>query len=254
MQDFKAFSEWFQEKDRHIIEHHLKKDRMMLKGTLRELNKERRGLRDLLNHLEKITEREEAASFDMGISEREMEADLFYHGDKLMHIVKQLMNIWSETAGKTGEAEEAFMAEHLPKIHATKQRVENRLRKLEEIIAKTRVMLDDLAEDLCFRLSRGHDLAAVGQALLDHFGREFKQDHGTGRKAIRHFLETHYQIDKTASRELFALLEDVETLDYHVDLPEDKMTAPSGYYSWQEEGEPQLYIPPKIAGVWEIRA
>ena len=84
-----------------------------------------------------------------------------------------------------------------------------RLGKLEGLIAKTRVLIDDIGEELCCKLSRGHSLAGVGEALLREFPKQLKEYRSRGRRAILEFMQKHYDINRVASKDLFSLLEKV---------------------------------------------
>ena len=92
---------------------------------------------------------------------------------------------------------------------------------MEEIIAKARILEDDLNEDICRNFSGGRTLANVSEIALHEFGHRLKERHDKGRRIIRNFLEQHCKISKAASRELFSLLEEIGTLFYRVDIPEE---------------------------------
>lgn len=256
MKSLKEIAEWFHYHDKHIIDRHLKKDRRSLKKTLFELEEERREFRGLLHRLEHIVEEEETEKdTEWKLTREALKADFFFHGEELVEIEKRFAEFRTKKPGQFSSEEREFLVNKLPEIAAGKRRLDNRLRKLDEIITKTKILLNDLNEDLCRELSRGQALSAVRQLLLDHFGHELKEDHGPGRRTIRRFLQEHYNIDRSASRTLFSLLEDVGTLRYRLDLPEEiKRTVP-GIYSWQEDNVPQPYIGlgAKLYGVWEIR-
>ena len=127
---------------------------------------------------------------------------------------------------------------------------------MEEIIAKARILADDLNEDLCRNFSGGRTLADVGEIVLHEFGHKLKESHDKGRQTIRNFLEHHCEISKAASRELFSLLEEIGTLCYQVDIVDDLKDVPLVYYPYEEElgvgADPGILY--QLDGWWEIRA
>jgi len=176
---------------------------------------------------------------------------------KLVEWEKRFGELWLKKTQEYLDIDHKFIAAELPALKAEKHAAELRLRKMEELIAKTRVLLDDLNEDICRDLSRGHSLAAVGEALLEKFGAKLGKPYNEGRQIIRGFLEQHYNISKAASRDLFSLLEDVGTLFYQVDISNDIKDIPLTYYSLDEDMLPTamdtgVYL--ELNGWWEIRA
>ncbi|VAX19555.1 hypothetical protein MNBD_IGNAVI01-819 [hydrothermal vent metagenome] len=107
--------------------------------------------------------------------------------------------------------------------------MEHRLRKLNEIIAKTKILVNDLTEDECRKLSKGHSLAEVGEVLKKEFGNKLEEGQTQGRHTLIKFLRSRYNIDKKKSRELFNLLEDTGVVYYKVDIPEDALSEPIIY-------------------------
>lgn len=254
MKIFSEIVQWFKQTDEKILENHLKKDRQALKNTLIELREEWWDLNDLLDSLEGIVERDEEEAVET--SQKKAGEETVYASEELKDVEKKLNKIWSKKSEERSKEEQNYLSKELARAKVVKQRIENRLLKLDGIIAKTTVLLDDLDEDLCKELSGGHSLASVGQALLDKFGTELKEDRHAGRKIIRRFLEDHYQIEKPASRHLFSLLEEVGTLRYRVEVPEELKTVPIDYYSWDEDALAEAYIGPstELFGKWEINA
>ncbi|MBW1799316.1 MAG: hypothetical protein JRJ85_01170 [Deltaproteobacteria bacterium] len=169
---------------------------------------------------------------------------------------KRLVKIWTKKTQDYLDIDREYVDRELPLLKAEKRSVQVNLRKIEELIAKGRVLIDDLNEDLCHDLYSGHSLVAVGQSLLDKFGTRLEEGHSEGRRTIREFLERQYRIRKPASRNLFSLLEEVGTLFYQVDLAADLKDIALEYYA--PEGELDPGVDPGaihlLSGWWEIRA
>ena len=174
---------------------------------------------------------------------------------RLIDWEKRFVTLWSKKTQDYMDIDREYVARELPLLNAEKHAAEIRLKKIQELIAKTRVLIDDLNEDLCRELSGGHSLAAVGEAIVGEFGRLLKEEYSEGRKKLREFLELHYRINKAESRDLFSLMEETGTLHYQVDLSDDNKGTPLVYYA---PGEFSYMADPGVIfhleGWWEIRA
>jgi len=174
---------------------------------------------------------------------------------KLLEWEGRFVEIWTQKTRDRLDVDREYISKELPLLKAEKHAVEIRLRKIEELIAKNRVLIDDLEEELCRGLSGGHSLAAVGEALRDEFGNRLKKEYSEGRKKVREFLESHYKIGKAESMDLLSLLEEVEPLHYQVDFQDRPKDAPLVYHA---PGELSPVTKSKVInhldGLWEIRA
>jgi len=254
MRIFKEFAEWFSKHDQKIIDYHLQKDRENLKRTLRELQEElqeMKALREKIDYLIKESERivgkgeaslkkEEIKDYTTWLSEAE---------EKLTRIFKLESNTLSA-------ADREVVQKELPRLRAEKVRLNNRIRKLMEIIAKTKFLLQDLNEDLCRQLSNGHTLAEVGEALAQKFSHEFREDYFSGRDDMCAFLKERYQISHKSACALFDLLEEVGLVHFKMDLSKENATQPILYYGtdWDDPMIDYVTIPPQFMGYWEIKA
>ena len=162
---------------------------------------------------------------------------------------KRFFEIRSKKSQDYFKSDTEYIERETVLLKEEKNRVQTRLRKIEELIAKTLVLRDDLNEDLCRELSSGHSLAEVGESLKAKFGQRLKEGHDKGRRDIRNFLEQHYKISKKKSRELFSLLEEVKTIHYWVDLPENIKNAPLLWHTG--EADDLIY---DLNGKWSINA
>ncbi len=177
---------------------------------------------------------------------------------KLVDWEKRFGELWLKKTQGYIDLDREYVARELPLLKAEKRATEMRLRKIEELIAKTHVLIDDLNEDLCRKLSGGRSLAAVGEALLEEFGPRLNEGYSEGRRKIREFLEKHYTISKAESRDLFPLLEEVRTLNYQVDIPGDLKDVPLAYNASEGDSYPEadrgVIFHLNINSCWEIKA
>lgn len=117
------------------------------------------------------------------------------------------------------DLDKEYLLREIESVKEEKKLMEYRLRKLDEIIAKTKVLIDDLSEDLCHKLSKGRSIATVAEAVKREFGNDFEADLNEGRKEIVKFLEKHYDIDKKSARQIFDLLEETGVVYYELSVP-----------------------------------
>ena len=181
---------------------------------------------------------------------------------KLIEWEKKFVKMWTKELrdqekklqGRV-DLDREYVSKELPLLKTEKHAVEVRLKKIEELIAKNRILIDDLNEELCRDLSGGHSLAAIGEALRDEFGIRLKKDYSEGRNKFREFLESHYKIGKAKSRDLFSLLEEIKSLHYQVDFKDRPKDSPLIYHA---PGELSPATRSKVIyhldGCWEIRA
>lgn len=148
---------------------------------------------------------------------------------RLLDWEKNFAKLWLKKTREYTDIDHEFLAGELPRLKAEKKSVETYLHKIEELMAKTKVLIDNLDEELCNKLTGGSSLAAAGQVLLDHFGKKLQGNRSEGRKKIRKFLEDRYAINHSASRELFALFEEVRLLQYQVDIPQNILNEPLNF-------------------------
>jgi len=255
------FADRFTEYDKRLMEIYVKKEKNSLKKESRRLEDERFMMRDHLYRLEALIEKHD--DIHAHLSEQSTQTcprighELWPRLEaKLKDWETRFAKIWAKKADNHSETEREYAEKELPLLKAEKRSVQMRLKSMEEIIAKARILADDLNEDLCRNFSAGRTLADVGEIVLHEFDHKLKEGHDKGRQIIRNFLEQRCEISKAASRELFSLLEEIGTLCYRVDLPENLKDAPLVYYPCEEElsagVDPGILY--QLNGWWEVRA
>ncbi len=256
MRIFKEFAEWFKKSDEKIVGYHLKKDKENLKRTLQELENELEDMKQLRSKIDRLIKQSEkiVGSHDQK-KETKPEANQDLHG-WLQKAEESLNRIFSLDKDKLTSDDLKTINEELPRLRAEKIRLNNRIRKLLEIIAKTKYLINDLNEDLCKELSNGHSLAEVGQALVGKFSNEFKEDYFSGKDDMCDFLQKHFKIDESAACELFDLLEEVGIVRFKIDTSEEVLQQPFLYYGtdWDDPMMEYVTIPPELMGHWEINS
>lgn len=256
MSILEGFVDWFRKSDQDIMEAHLKKDKEALQKALSEMDKERRRLSQYLHRLEKIIEKEEQLTGKKA-EPPEKPTEKPEDFDKWLFLTEDQFNaIWEKKVEERSEADREFVSTELPRVLTEKNRLESHLHHLLEIMAKTRLLIDDLNEQMCRDLSGGHSIARVAQALVDRFGHELNEEYHLGRDDIRQYLEEHFGIDKNASRELFSLLEELRILNYRLKLPENVKENPLAYFAPDPElaNTDTMEVAEALYGVWEIHA
>ena len=174
---------------------------------------------------------------------------------KLVDWEKRFASIWLKKTQEYPETDREYISRELPLLKEEKRACEIRLSKLEELIAKTHIFVDDLTEELCSELSGGHSLAAVGGALLEEYTNQLMEHYGKGRRTIRRFLEKRYKVSKAVSKDLFSLLEELGTLYYRVDISNDPKDSPLVFYApVQSYSRMEIGQMCQFNGRWEIRA
>ncbi len=255
------FAERFAEYDKRLMEAHIKKEKNSLKKESRRLEDERSMMKDHLYRLEALIEKHDDPHAHLSEQPTQTSPKVGHElwpqlETKLKNWEDRFVKIWAKKADKHSDTERGYAEKELPLLRTEKRSARARLKSMEEIIAKARILEDDLNEDLCRNFSAGRTLADVGEIVLHEFGRKLQESHEKGRKTIRNFLERHCKISKAASRELFSLLEETETLCYQVDIPEDLKDVPLMYYPYEEElgvgADPGILY--QLNGWWEIRA
>ncbi len=175
---------------------------------------------------------------------------------KLVNWENRLAEIRARKTEDRLEDDRDYVTRELSLLEAEKKSVETRLKKMNELITKVRLLIEDLNEDLCHEFSGGRSQADVKKALLVEFGRRLEEDYRNGRRRIREFLEKNYHINKAASRDLFSLLEEEDTISYQVNLP-GKLKYELLMFSGADGNLNSVPDPGKIyefSDWWEIRA
>lgn len=250
MSIFSNFNTWLRDNDSHILDAHLKKDRERLSESLETMNVERFSLKNMIHQMDALLEDELNAVKKNDVVEDRLNITTI---DDLKPIQKKITKILKKPVDERDDLEEKYLKDIARLLEDEREMFNKRLHRVDEIIAKTKILLDELSDDEARSLSNGHSLAAINQALRDKFGDSLKQDQMNGKKIFRQFLEETYHIDHNASRELFKLLEQNDIIKYTLDLAH---LEKYDYYApiLLDEGENMPYggLSMNLAGNWNI--
>ena len=144
-----------------------------------------------------------------------------------------------------------FLKKEKSKLMFEKGLLEKEHFHIHQLIAKTEVLLMDAQNDVCKEITKNYDIAAVGEKLLEYFGKELdgETDYESGRAKIRKMLEKTFSINKQQSKELFDLLEKTKVVSFKVDY--SSIVLIQNYDDFDPYTD-TTYAP--IFGNWEINA
>lgn len=260
MKKTEKFSARFAEYDQSLMEARVKKEKNILKKELRKLEDERDTMREHLYRvetlIEKLDDRQSERHEQITKAYTRVDFDLWPHLEaKLKSWENRLARIFSKESKHHSEEEYSYAEKTLPSIKAEKNSILIRLRSIEDILAKAKILADDLNEDLCRNFSAGRSLAEVGGIVLQEFGHKLKESHSKGRTILRNFLEQYLKITKVSSRELFSLLEETGVIVYRVDIDNNCKDLPLMCYPYEDEYDIGIepVILSQINGWWEIK-
>lgn len=252
--ELKEFADLMNRKDKLVRELHLNKQRKELKKELRDLKAEWDEMKELRHRLEGVIEKDEAElNFPAKSTTAIPGTESSNLKQRLIKWEQDFKRIFSKAEKERNATDRQYIAKELPILRVEKENLEYRLKKMEEIVAKTSILVDDLNEDYCQELSNGHSLAMVGGALHEEYGRELNADSVVGRKEMRKFLENRFKITKDVSRELFSLLEESGILSYRIVLPKDMAYEPL-FFEYSDETGDLAESMSDLYGKWEIKA
>ncbi len=151
-----------------------------------------------------------------------------------------------------------WVHEEVPRIEEELRLISLRLHKLEELIAKARMLLLELENDECKLLTGGDDLDKVRDFLKEKFGDQLEQNYTQGRNTICAALQEHYRIDPKASREIFSILKEAKVLRYTLrhepglEVPPTPYPAEEAVLIYNEVFKDPIKTDPPLKPVWEI--
>jgi hypothetical protein len=144
-----------------------------------------------------------------------------------------------------------FLQNEKSKLLFEKEQLEKKHHLIHKMIAKSHIYSVNVQNTICKNITKGYDVAAVGEKLLDHFGKKINGsvDYGYGRDKIRRMLEKTFSINKIQSRELIDILENRKVVFYDIDYS-DIYQVPN-YGGFDQFIDPN-YTP--LYGIWHINA
>ncbi|MCD6141127.1 hypothetical protein J7J55_00135 [Candidatus Bipolaricaulota bacterium] len=151
-----------------------------------------------------------------------------------------------------------WVHDEIPRVEEELQLVSLRVHKLEELIAKARMLLFELENDECKLLTDGADLHQVGKFLKEKFGDQLAKNYSQGRKEICAALQEKYNLGPKAARELFSLLKEAKIIRYTLrhepgmEVPPTPYPAEEAVLVYNEVLKDPVKTEPPLKPVWEI--
>ena len=144
-----------------------------------------------------------------------------------------------------------FLQTEKSKLVLEKRQLSEEHKHINLLIAKTIVNLNETRNVVCKEITKGYDIAAVGEKLLEQFNTKISEEttYESGRKVILRFLEYFFSLNKIQSKNLFDILEESNVVNYKVDtmdiveFPDYAVFSETVYYDY-----------PPLFGTWNINA
>lgn len=143
-----------------------------------------------------------------------------------------------------------FLQKEKAKLEYEKGQLEKKHHHIHQLIAKTYSYLINLRNSECEEITKGYDIAKIGEKLLEHFGEKMEENtYNSGRKTIIKFLEEQFSLNRVKGHKLFDILERSKLINYKIDYS-NILTVP--VYQNSDEFENLDYVP--MFGNWCINA
>ncbi len=145
----------------------------------------------------------------------------------------------------------AFLKKEKGKLLFEKEQLEKEHHHIHHLLAKTGIYIMDTRNSISREITKGYDIAEVGEKLLEHFGKEIKDaiDYESGRSKIIKMLGKTFAINKIKAKLLFDLLEKSKVISFNVDY--SGIISISDYNEFDQFINTN-YIP--VTGNWIINA
>ncbi|WP_457609816.1 hypothetical protein [Lutibacter sp.] len=240
------FKKLIKEKDKSILFYHKKKDIKALELVLSELNKEHAALKENLNevvYLLTLIDKHQIITTEKEVKQPSKHQKEI---EKWLQSLKDIFEGFHNTSTEDLNKEEIdFIKLENAKLIEEKKNLEHQLKYLNDIISKTTVLLTDVRNEFCKKITNGYNIAAVTKKMVEKFGNKVVGTYTSGRKEIILFLEEKFGINKINSKELIDLLEKSNTINFKIDIPENDV-----FYYYKDYGFADEFVP--IIGAWHI--
>ncbi len=241
------FKKLIEEKDKTITLSHQKKDIDVLEKVLIDLNNECTELKENFNNVTYLLDLIE--KHQINVVNEKTKNIIAGETEHLSIWLKNLKDIFEglyKTPSKELSIDEIdFIKLEIPKLNDKKEKLNQQIRYLNNIIAKTSILLMDLRDESCKEISKGDNIVAVTQKMVTKFGDKIVGTYIFGRKEIIKFLEKTFKINRINSKELIDLLEKCHAINFKIDIPENDV-----FYYYKDYGFADEFVP--IIGAWNI--
>jgi len=246
----KNFIKLVKQKDKKITASYINQELKNFENISEQLEIEHQQIKDdvsTINYLLDLIEKHQIETIDTKNEFQEKSTDKNW----LKELTHTFEKFHLMTTNKLSSKDITYLKTEKSRLLSKKQRLDKEHKSLHELIAKTSVLLMDVRETVCNELSKGHHIADVGEKLLEHFGKEVKDesDYNSGKRKIIHFLEDIFLINKIQSKGIFDLLEKSKVIEYTTKVSNININNYSGDYYYFSNYH---YIP--LIGTWHINS
>jgi hypothetical protein len=246
----KDFIKTIKDKDLKLTKSLDKKELVDIEKTLNDLETQHQEIKDNLkdvNYLLDLIEKHKITE----VSASKTNKKVAHRSSWLAKIKDNIEKIHVLHTNKLTPDDIAFLQKESSKLKFEKEQLAKEHHLIHQLIAKARIYLMNTRNAICEEITKGHDIAAVGEKLLEHFGKEIKEemDYDFGRKKIMTSLEETFLINKIQAKKLFDILEKSNVLQYNMDTSN---IIPISNYEDYSEYTNINYMP--LFGTWHINA
>ncbi len=246
----KNFVKTIRDKDIKLTKSLDKKELVDIEKTLSDLETQHQEIKDDLkdvNYLLNLIEKHNIIE----VSDSEENKKVAHRSSWLAKIKDNIEKIHVLHTNKLTPDDIAFLQKENSKLKFEKDQLEKEHHLIHQLIAKAKVYLMNTRNVICEEITKGHDIAAVGEKLLEHFGKEIKEemDYDFGRRKIINNLEDTFLINKIQAHKLFDILEKSKVLQYNMDTSN---IIPIPDFENYSEYTNINYMP--LFGTWHINA
>ncbi|HFS66823.1 MAG TPA: hypothetical protein ENK67_01270 [Flavobacteriia bacterium] len=242
----KTFLKFLQKQDAKLIESYASRELHNLEDLMFDLQKEHEQIKENLkkvNHLLDLIEKHDIKPEKTEKEETSVEKWL----DKLKNTFEKFHLLSKE---KLSKEDIAVLQKEKGKLLALKHKLEEQHKHIHTLLAKTFTYLIDTQNKICEELTKGYDVAAISQKLVDHFGRKLEATmYEQGKNQLMEFLEKTFNINKIDAKTIFNILEKNHILYYQINYSN---TYEFPTYQDVSEYESMTYMP--TDGTWFIYA
>jgi len=247
----KAFIDKVKEKDQRIIDSYAKKELRDMEKICSSLEDQHDQIRRDISKIDYLLDSIDKYKINSVLEEIDSEKKRSEFKKWINELRSEFESIYTIPEEELTPEDIKFLKTEKSKLLGEKKRLVVEEHHINVLLAKSIVYLMDTRETICKEITGGHSIADVGEKLLEHFGKQLKEEttYNEGRRKIIHYLEDKFQIESSEVQILFSILEKSHVLIYKIDLK--SIDTFSDYNVFDDYTNPS-YSP--LFGVWHINA
>jgi len=244
----KNFIKIIKKKDKKLTGFFESKQLKEVEKTYNELENQHQEIRDNLKKINYLLDLIEKHQIETSTSNKQQ--NMVEKESWLSKLKEKFEKIHLINTDKLTSADIEFLEKEKGKLKIEKEQLEKEHHHIHQLIAKANSYLTNLRNSECEEITKGYDIAKVGEKLLEHFGRKMEEtSYDFGRKKVIKYLEETFSLNRIQANKLFELLEKSRVLKYKVDY--SNMVNVPVYENFDEFTDFD-YIP--MFGNWLINA